>query len=158
PWFAAGLVLPVRVFSTSIRYLDPGGQPVVIENLDLHHRNETLTGPGDPWLLGRAATNLGSLVFGGRLGVALPLGRTEEDPFLLGDMGIPHEHSQFGSGTFEPLVGLDASLMVGTARVELFALTIQSLYANGHGYQAGDRYAGGAAVASALGTERWRLR
>ena len=32
--------------------------------------------------------------------MTLPLGRTVEDPFALGDMGLPHEHSQFGTGTF----------------------------------------------------------
>ena len=158
PWLATDLVFPVRVFNTSIRYLDPSGQVVTIENPDLHHRNETLTGPGDPWVLGRVATEVGGFAIGGRLGVALPLGRTGEDPFLLGDMGIPHEHSQFGTGTFEPLVGFDVARVFGTTRVEAFALTIQSLYANGHGYEAGDRYAAGAAVASGFGTTRWRFR
>jgi thiol-disulfide isomerase/thioredoxin len=158
-WLAIGAIVPVRVFETTIRYLDPStSRPVAIENPEVHHRNETLVGPGDPWLLGRAATRTGPFTIGGRLGVALPLGRTEPDPFLLGDMGLPHEHSQFGSGTFEPLLGVDVATTLRGVRLDGFALTIQSLYANGHAYQAGDRYAGGIGAASAVGTERWRFR
>jgi thiol-disulfide isomerase/thioredoxin len=158
PWFAAGIVVPLRVFSTSIRYLDDSGRPVMIENPFVHHHNETLVGVGDPWLFGRAAVRRAGFTLGARLGVALPLGRTEEDPFRLGDMGLPHQHSQFGTGAFEPLAGVEASRAFGAVRVELFGLTLQSLYANGHGYQAGDRYAGGLGAASGLGTMRWRFR
>jgi len=157
-WLAASLVFPVRVFDTSIRYLDPAGQPVMIENPYVHHHDETLAGPGDPWLMARFARVLGGFTLGARAGFTVPLGRTEEDPFVLGDMGIPHEHTQFGTGTIEPVLAIDASRTFGPVRVEAFALTVQSLYANGHGYQAGDRYAGGVAVASSLGTQHWRLR
>lgn len=157
-WFAAGLVIPVRVFRTAIRYVDPSGQEVAIENPFIHHHNETLVGVGDPWLLGRAAWTLGGFTLGARVGVALPLGRTEPDPFELGDMGLAHEHSQFGSGTFQPLIGIDAARMFSSVRVDAFALSIQSLYANDHAYQAGDRYAGGVGAASALTTKRFRFR
>jgi len=150
--------VPLRVFSTSIHYLDESGRPVTIENPFIHHHNETLVGVGDPLLFGRAAVRRAGVMLGARLGVALPLGRTEEDPFRLGDMGLSHEHSQFGTGTFEPLVGVEAARELGPVRVDLFGLTLQSLYANGHGYEAGDRYAGGLGAASALGTTRWRFR
>jgi hypothetical protein len=158
PWFAAGVVVPLRVFSTSIRYLDDSGRAVMIENPFIHHHNETLVGVGDPWLFGRAAVRRAGFTLGARLGVALPLGRTEEDPFRLGDMGVAHEHSQFGTGAFDPLAGVEASRAFGAVRVELFGLTLQSLYANGHGYQAGDRYAAGLGAASGLGTTPGRFR
>jgi thiol-disulfide isomerase/thioredoxin len=157
PWLSVGAVLPLRVFRTRIHYLQDG-MPVAIENPFIHHHDETLVGPGDPWVLARAASTLSGVTVGARGGLSLPLGRTEEDPFILGDMGLPHEHSQFGTGTVMPVLGLDAALSVGSARVDAFALTIQSLYTNGHGYKAGDRYAGGAGVASDLGTKRWRFR
>ncbi len=157
-WLAAGLVVPFRIFDTSIRYLDQNGQQVSIENPFVHHHNETLAGLGDPWLLGRGATRIGQFTLGARIGVTIPLGRTEPDPFVLGDLGLPHEHSQFGSGTFEPVVGIDASRSIAGVRLDAFGLGVQSLYANGHGYQAGDRYAGGLGAASALGTKRWRFR
>lgn len=158
PWLAAGLVLPLRVFDTSIRYLDASGEEVQIENPFIHHHDETLVGLGDPWLYARTSRRAGGFMLGARLGVSLPLGRTEEDPFELGDMGLAHEHSQFGSGTLQPLLGVEAARTFGSVRAEVFGLTLQSLYENKHGYYAGDRYAGGAGVASSLGTTKWRFR
>ena len=157
-WLAAGLILPVRFYNTSIRYLDPDEHEVLIENPFIHHHNETLTGLGDPWLYGRAATTVGGVVLGGRLGISIPLGRTVPDPFALGDMGLAHEHSQFGTGTFDAIAGIDASRMIGPVHVDATVLTIQSFYANGHGYQAGDRYAAALGFASALGTKSFRFR
>ena len=148
----------MRVFHTTIRYLDPSGHEVSIENPFIHHHDETLTGIGDPWLLGRGAMRLGGVTLGARLGVTIPLGRTEPDPFVLGDMGLPHEHSQFGTGTIEPIIGIDAARSFGGVKVDAYGVTVQSLYANRHGYLAGDRYAGGLGAASALGTKRWRFR
>ncbi len=37
-------------------------------------------------------------------GATLPLGKTEEDPFRLGNKGLQHLHIQFGTGTFDPLL------------------------------------------------------
>jgi len=157
-WLAAGFILPVRLYNTSIRYLDTSGQQVEIENPFVHHHNDTLTGVGDPWLYGRTATSVGGFVLGGRLGVTIPLGRTVPDPFVLGDMGLPHEHSQFGTGTFGIVAGLDASRMLGGVHVDAGLLTIQTFYANDHGYAAGDRYAAALGAASGLGTKSWRFR
>ncbi len=123
-WLAAGVVLPVRVFDTTIRYLDASGAEVNIVNPSVHHRDERLVGPGDPWLTARAAIRAGAFTLGARLGVALPVGRTEEDPFARGDLGLPHEHSQFGAGTFEPLIGIDGARRFGAVRVYAYALAI----------------------------------
>ncbi|NVB77156.1 MAG: hypothetical protein HOV81_02070, partial [Kofleriaceae bacterium] len=148
----------MRLYHTSIRYLDPGGSQVQIENPFVHHRNETLQGLGDPWLYGRAAKKVGSFLVGGRLGMTLPLGRTVEDPFVLGDMGIAHEHSQFGTGTVGLVAGADLSRELGRFHVELAALTLQTFYDNSHGYRAGDRYAVMLGIASHVGSKRLRLR
>ncbi|MBA2543445.1 MAG: thioredoxin family protein [Deltaproteobacteria bacterium] len=156
-WLAFGVVIPLRVFDTSIRYLDMSGQAVDIENPFIHHNNQTLIGLGDPWLLGRFARKLGDFTVGARLGVALPVGRIEEDPFELGDMGLAHEHSQFGAGIVQPLFGFDVSRSFGKLRTELYALSIQSLYENRNGYRAGDRYAAGLGAARPLG-DSWRVR
>lgn len=157
-WLAVGVVLPLRVFKTSIRYLDATGHEVEIEDPFIHHHNETLVGVADPLVIARVAMAAGGFTLGARAGLTIPLGRTVEDPFALGDMGLPHEHSQFGTGTFEPVFGLDAARLLGSTRIDAFALTIQSVYANGHEYQAGDRYAGGLGVGSALGTTHFRFR
>ena len=39
-------------------------------------------------------------------GTSLPTGATEEDPFKAADAGLNHEHIQFGTGTFDPLLEL----------------------------------------------------
>jgi thiol-disulfide isomerase/thioredoxin len=152
-------VLPFRVFDTHIRYLDPAsGQAVQIENPDLHHRNEVLVGVADPWLTSRVAAVVGGFTLSARLGTTVPLGSTVPNPFLLGDMGLPHEHTQFGTGTFEPIAGAEAYRTFDGLTVDAYALTIQSFYENGYGYKAGNRYALGASAASGLGTSRWRFR
>ena len=147
------------MFDTHIRYLDPStGQVVQIQNPFIHHHNEVLVGPADPWLLARFATQASGFTLSARLGTTLPIGSTVPNPFVLGDMGLPHEHTQFGSGTFEPIAGLEAYRTFGGVTVDAYWLTIQSLYENGYGYRAGNRYAFGASAASDLGTSRWRFR
>ena len=158
-WLALGAVLPLRVFDTHIHYLDPTTQQAVqIENPNLHHHDEVLTGIADPWLLGRVATSLLGFTLSARLGTTLPLGRTVPDPFLLGDAGIAHEHTQLGTGTFAPIIGGEAYRSIGGVTLDGYALTVQSLYANSHGYKAGNRYAFGFGAASDLGTAQWRFR
>ena len=151
------LSLPVRVVDTSIRYLDGGGQEVEIAADDIHHRNETLVGLVDPWLLAHWHRAAGGLSIDLRGGLSVPLGRTEEDPFALGDAGMRHQHIQFGTGTFNPVVGVEVDRAVGPLAVRAFALTQQVLYENGKGYRAGDRYSGGLGVLSPLGTRHWRF-
>jgi thiol-disulfide isomerase/thioredoxin len=158
-WLAADLVLPFRVFETRIHYLDPQtGQPVTIENPFIHHHNETLVGPADPWITARFALATHGLTVSARFGTTLPVGSTVPNPFVLGDMGLPHEHTQFGTGTFEPIAGLEAYRTFGGVNVDAYWLTIQSLYENGYGYRAGNRYAVGASAASNLGARNWRFR
>jgi thiol-disulfide isomerase/thioredoxin len=152
-------VLPFRVFDTHIRYLDPAtGQVVQIENPTLHHRNEVLTGIADLWLLGRVAIRVPAATVSARLGTTVPLGSTVPDPFVLGAMGIPHEHTQFGTGTFEPIAGLEGYGMLRGVTLDAYALTVQSLYANDLGYKSGNRYLVGLGAASDLGAQSWRFR
>lgn len=75
-------------------------------NLDIHHPSETLRGVADPHLL--LTHHVAALLGEGdhfvvSLGTSIPLGRIEENPYLLGGAGQAHEHIQFGSGTFDPL-------------------------------------------------------
>ncbi len=141
--WALGLVVPFKVVGTGIEYVDAEGRSRELARPDTHHRDETLAGPGDPWLTVRAQRAAGAWRLGARAGVSLPLGRTEEDPFRLGDMGLRHQHFQMGTGTVNPIVQVEAGRPVGPLFVGGWALTQQVLYENGKGYQAGDRYAGG---------------
>ena len=79
-------------------------------NQHIHHRNKTYTGPRDPNVtLGYQTRSL--LIANDfvmvRIGTTIPLGKTEEDPWKLGDAGLEHLHIQFGTGTFNPIADLD---------------------------------------------------
>ena len=155
--FAASLVLPLRVVSTSIVYRNGQGDPVELMNASTHHRNETLTGIADPMLLGAVTHVAGGVRLTARAGLTIPLGRTEEDPFALGDAGMQHQHIQMGTGTFNPVVALEVSRAFGPWTAGGFAFTQQVAYENSKGYHAGDRYAAGLSLRRALG-ERWSVR
>jgi hypothetical protein len=132
--------LPVRVTATSIvfRRLEDGSAFVPAEG-NLHHRTETLLGLGDAWLQARGQLTLGGFHLAARLGVTLPLGTTEENPFALGDAGLPHQHLQFGTGTFNPLSGLEVARAFGPVTVSAFGQAVWMAYQNPKGYQAGHR-------------------
>ena len=155
-WFGASLVLPFRLVSTEITYLDTDGREVQLVRDGLHHRDETVSGLGDPMLLGAISGARGGWRWTARAGLTLPLGRTEEDPFTLGDQGLAHQHLQMGNGTVNPVLAGEVSRAWGPWRLGGFAFTQQVVYANGLGYQAGDRYAGGASLSRRLGA--WTAR
>jgi hypothetical protein len=151
-------VQPWRRIKTTIRFQDVDRRPLILPDGDIHHRNETLTGPGDPWLTAVYGRTRGVWSFAARGGVSVPLGRTEENPFRLGREGLPHEHIQFGTGTWDPLLGLAAGRRLGKVAVSLGALARLPVSTNEHGYRAGRRYTVSASGDRPLGTGRWRLR
>src|SRR5690606_35761033 len=75
-----------------------------------------------------------------------------------GDMGVRHQHFQFGTGAVSPLALIEGRYRFDAWMLSGYALTIQSLYENARGYQAGDRYALGVFALSPLGTGRWQFR
>ncbi len=142
--WGAELQVPVRVVAAHVDYTTPDG--AAYEPLDegVHHRDEVLAGPGDPWLLGRAQTKVGQVGLLFRAGVTLPLGRTEENPFALGDEGKTHQHIQMGTGTFDPVLGIDIDRKWTKHYVRAYALGLAALYENRHGYLAPLRLQSGA--------------
>jgi hypothetical protein len=136
--------IPFRVTRTSIKYSDPGGAPYQPLDPDVHHRNETLAGLGDPWLLGRWGTLLGGAAITARAGVTLPLGHTEDDPFVLGARGQRHQHIQFGNGTVDPLFMVDVSRPLGKLDLGVYGQAQLTLHENSKGFQAGSRFFTGA--------------
>src|SRR5262249_35705560 len=74
------------------------------------------------------------------------------------ELGLPHEHLQFGTGTVDPLLGLDVSRVVGAGiTLAAFAQGQAPLYADGYGYQAGTRLLGGGEAQRAFGDVSVRL-
>jgi hypothetical protein len=141
---ARGLGLSLTSFyrqsTTRIRFQDMGRHDVVVPGGDIHHRNETLTGPGDPWLLLVVGREIGPWSVAARGGVSIPLGRTEDNPFELGRRGVAHQHVQFGTGTWNPMAGVSLGRRIGAATVAASVLARLVTSGNDHGYRAGNRY------------------
>lgn len=142
-WLSAELQLPFRMTNTSISFRRLDGTLFTPDYESIHHRNETLGGIGDPWLLARGGWALSGWTFTAKTGVAIPLGSTVVDPFELGDAGKSHQHIQFGTGTFNPLLGLDVTTKLGRFLLGAYGQAQWTFYENKHGYRAGNRYMGG---------------
>lgn len=133
--------LPVKLTHTTIEYRRLDGALFTPDYPNIHHRNETLFGIGDPWLTARRAFELAGFTFSLRAGLSIPLGDTVKDPFELGERGLEHQHIQFGTGTFDPLLGFDLSRALGPVSLGLYGRAQLVLYENGYGFRAGDRFA-----------------
>ena len=107
-----GLTIPYfwKSQEANVSFLEPA-TPLDVEYAEragfIHHRNEEYHGFGDIELMAglkkRDLLKEGSIMRIG-LGLTLPTGRTEDDPWLLGDLGKKHLHIQFGNGTIDPLI------------------------------------------------------
>ncbi len=155
---ALAVEVPLRLFATDIRYEDFEGRAVPIANGDVHHRDETLVGPGDPRLGVRLGLRNGDWSFGATLGLRLPLGRTEPNPYTEAAETTRHQHVQFGTGTFDPELGVSVDHDFGAVTVGAWGWLRAAFYANTFGFQAGNRYAGGVTIETGFGLATWRFR
>lgn len=111
----ANIPYEAKIQEATIEEIEPVSQAeleAIVRNRDNHHRNETYTGPRDTdILLGYRTTGflMENDFLIGRIGTTLPFGKTEEDPWKLGDAGLEHLHIQFGTGTFNPIADLHYS-------------------------------------------------
>lgn len=151
-WLAVEARLAVRVVDSTPTFRGLSGAPLSVD--DPHHRDETLVGVPDPWLLLRFAGASGPFVASARVGVTLPLGKTEEDPYALGRLGMEHQHVQFGTGTIVPIVGAGLAARVGPLDLGASAIAFFSLYANDAGFRAPSRGLVGARVGWPLASGR----
>ena len=137
------LDIPYDVKTVTARYELPDGTPFDNPQGDLHHRDERLQGFSDLKLLANYRPG-GVLMKDDRLhvgiGLSLPVGETEEDPWKLGNQGLKHQHIQFGTGTWDPILGAAAGRRFGEAAFTLSAVTRLVFGENGHGYRAGHRF------------------
>ena len=109
-WFR--LPFEIKRRRASIELLEPASiaeEAAMERNKEIHHDGRTLTGLSDLRLL-VSHRKLNLLREGDGLdiafGTSLPTGTTEGDPFEAADAGLEHEHIQFGTGTFDPLLEL----------------------------------------------------
>lgn len=144
------LQVPLRLNRTTIQFRSLDGTLLSLDYENIHHRNETLFGVGDPWVQGRYAFALGAVRLSARAGFTVPLAKTVEDPFALGAAGQPHQHVQFGSGTVQPLLTLAAERAWDSWSARLWGQAQLSLAENSHGFRAGHRFSLGASGAVKL--------
>jgi len=136
----AQLSLPVDIKQMSIEYVDFDGQPFEPPYGNIHHRDEVLAGFGDGRLaIGTYKMLNAQWTVGLSLGSSLPLGRTEENPYVLAAEELRHQHVQMGGGTFVPSATGTAILMGQRWGGYGFASAQLSLYANNKGYTAPSR-------------------
>ena len=158
--FALELRQPLRYVNVQATFLDDQGR-VMPGFTSIHHRDETLVGPGDTEVGGRfriLRPKLGQdTTLDATFGVSLPVGKTEDNPFALGRRGLDHQHIQFGSGTFDPLAGFELSHGFGAFSLVGWASGRASLYENSHGFQSGARIAAGVSAASGFGLQQWQF-
>ena len=138
-WLAAELRLAVRIVDITPTYSELDGSEKLVPD-DIHHHDTTIVGPTDPWLSLRFGGALGKLTTSARLGLTLPLGGTEPNPYALGEQGLSHEHTQLGTGTLVPIVGVGLSYALDPVDLSISGLGLFSLYENDHGFRAPSRY------------------
>ena len=144
-------VLPLRWVDTRTRYSDLNGNFKTLDYPNIHHLDGTLFGVGDGQLLAHSGLTLGAVQLSGRVGVSFPFGQVTENPYRLGAQGLPHQHAQFGTGSFDPLLGVDASWHRAKLTLSGFGFVRAPLYAGRNGYQAGTQLSGGAVLSMPAG-------
>lgn len=151
------LAVPVRTTAIAAEFLGRGG--VALTGFEsIHHRDEVIFGLGDPQV-GARVTLLGGPGEGfgldGRLGLTVPLGGIEPDPFALGRAGEWHRHNFYGHGTFDPVAGLELSWALGPAQLFGWGTARLPLYENRFGFRGSRTGAAGLGVASSFGLAEW---
>jgi hypothetical protein len=127
------LQMPYDIKDMKARYELPDGTEFDNPAGDRHHRTERLEGVADfklffTWLVGDWRLSAG---------VNLPVGDTVEDPYELGDLGLNHQHVQFGTGTIDPLARVYYLLPLSDAVNISFGVGAQvPLMENRFGYHA----------------------
>lgn len=126
------LQIPYDIKDVKATYVLPDGTEFDNPAGNLHHRTEKLEGFSDFKLYW-------NVTFGDwRLsaGVNLPVGKTEENPYALGTLGLPHQHMQFGTGTCDPLARVSHLLHIaGGVDINFAAGAQVPLVENSKGYK-----------------------
>ncbi len=156
--FAIELLLPIRATVIGASFRDSSGNDRPDFN-SIHHRDETISGIGDVVVGTRTGLVLPKDVprwtLALRTGASLPTGNIEPDPFELGARGHEHQHMFFGSGTVDPVLGLDTNVAFDRWALVGWTVARTPLYANQYGYRRGHAVIGGVGAQSGFGLERW---
>lgn len=154
------LEIPYREVRIDAKFLDDEGG-LLKDFESIHHRSETVSGLADLKLLGRfrllrpGTEGEEGWILDALGGVTFPTGEIEPDPFVLGELGHEHQHVFFGTGTYDPIVGLEAHSSGGDLRAAGWLKLRTSLYENSFGYRAGAQASAGFGLSPSFGLEAW---
>jgi hypothetical protein len=98
----------------------------------------------------------GPWILSGSLGTSIPLGKTEENPFALGRLGLAHQHIQFGTGTWDVVLKAMAARSAGAYGLSAFGSAKLTFYENSKGYQAGNHFGAIVEANHGIGSSAWR--
>lgn len=155
-WLSVELFLPIKSTLIEANFNDASGQ--AIDGFSsIHHRTETLYGIGD-LLMGTRMTAIIPdaslrLMLEFQLGVTVPTGNIEPDPFELGMKGEEHQHLFFGSGTFNPVFGLTTRYSFTDFSLGAWVNAALPVYRNSMGYKAPSTVQAGLNGMVPLGTD-----
>ena len=136
-------VLPLKLVDRRTVRSDLSGNQLTLDYEDIHQPDRTIAGLGDAQLYLHGALAPLGLQLGWRAGVSFPLGEVGPNPEEREAHGLTHEHVQFGTGTFDPVLGMDLSRSFGSWSLAGFAHAQVPIYRGAQGYQAGSRILGG---------------
>lgn len=155
PWLSVTGSFPYRIVDVELVHRDPmTGDPRPPGN-EIHARTERLSGAADPSVGVHLFREASGWRFHARAGTSIPLGKTEEDPHLLGSIGQEHQHIQLGFGSPIPFLALEAQRWFGNVIGSVWGLTHQSLKQNAEGFRTGDRYSLGINATTSFGLKSW---
>ena len=159
--FELSVNLPMRWALSDAVFLDKAGKDLP-QFSSIHHRDETLFGLGDVGLQARYRILTQTAEGGPRIdvtaGVSFPTGGIEPNPFQLGREGKDHQHIFFGTGTFDPKLGVEFEKTFGSTSL-LAAVNWQGpVYANSEDYQGPQTLVGGLTAANGFGLTSWVFR
>ena len=72
----------------------------------IHHRDEQLLGLGDPKVMLQKIFWKGDWGIMPNFSISIPLGKTEDNPYLRAKESLVHQHIQMGTGTTVPFFGV----------------------------------------------------
>lgn len=101
-----GFQIPFQFRETEISYHLEDGSSYEPPYAGIHHRDEQLLGLGDPKVILQKVFWKGSWGIMPNISFSIPLGKTEDNPYLSAQESKVHQHIQMGTGTVLPSFGL----------------------------------------------------
>ena len=157
-WFTEQLslefMIPYRLTHVEASFLNSSGDLLPDDFESIHHRDEIVQGIGDVRIGIGYRGDLNDLWAGARykvkVGLTIPTGSIEPDPFVLGSQKLWHQHLFYGTGTFNPWLSFSFSAPVGPVTIAGWSSCVLPLYRGDHDYRSSKFVLGSLGVSYSL--------